>query len=125
MDNELFERGLKIRKAVLGEEYVENSLQSAGDFGMPMQELVTEYCWGAVWSREGLSRKTRGLLNLALLSALNRPHELKTHIRGALRNGVTKDEIREVFLHVAIYCGVPAAVDSFRIAKDAFAQEAS
>jgi 4-carboxymuconolactone decarboxylase len=122
MSSELYERGLKIRREVLGDEYVDKSLKSADSFNMPMQELVTEYCWGAVWSREGLSRKTRSLLNLALLSALNRPHELKTHIRGALNNGATKDEIREVFLHVAIYCGVPTAVDSFRIAKDAFAE---
>jgi 4-carboxymuconolactone decarboxylase len=81
---------------------------------------VTEYCWGEVWGRPGLERKTRSLLNLAMLSALNRPHEIKMHIRGALANGVTKDEIKEVFLQVAIYCGVPAAVDSFRIARDVF-----
>ena len=90
-----------------------------------MQELVTEYCWGAVWGREGLSRKTRSLLNLAMISALNRPNELKAHVKGALRNGVTKDEIREVFLQVAIYCGVPAAVDSFRVARETFAEEAA
>jgi len=87
-----------------------------------MQELVTEYCWGAVWGREELPKKTRSMLNLCMLSALNRPHELKTHVKGALRNGLTKDEIREVFLQVAIYCGVPAAVDSFRIAREAFAE---
>jgi 4-carboxymuconolactone decarboxylase len=87
-----------------------------------MQELTTEYCWGAVWGREGLSRKTRSLINLAMISALNRPHELKLHIQGALRNGVTREEIREVFLQVAIYCGVPAGIDSFRIAREVFAQ---
>jgi 4-carboxymuconolactone decarboxylase len=86
----------------------------------PLQELVTEYCWGAVWGREELPKKTRSLLNLAMISALNRPHELKMHVRGALRNGVSREEIREVFLQVAIYCGVPAAVDSFRIAREAF-----
>ena len=125
MNKELFERGLKIRREVLGDEYVDRSLKAADDFNMPMQELVTEYCWGEIWSRDGLSRKTRSLLNLAILSAINRPHELRTHIRGALRNGLTKEEIREVFLHVAIYCGVPAAVDSFRVAKEAFAETGS
>jgi 4-carboxymuconolactone decarboxylase len=122
MDKERFETGLSIRKSILGAEYVEKSFASADDFNMPMQELVTEYCWGAIWGREGLPRKTRSLLNLAMISALNRPHELKIHVRGALRNGVTKEEIREVFMQVAIYCGVPAAVDSFRIAREAFAE---
>ena len=117
---ETFDRGLEIRKSVLGAEFVEKSFASADDFNMPMQELTTEYCWGHVWGRDGLPRKTRSLLNLAMISALNRPHELKMHVRGALRNGVTKEEIREVFLQVAIYCGVPAAVDSFRIAKEFF-----
>jgi 4-carboxymuconolactone decarboxylase len=122
--NEVFERGLAIRKSVLGADFVENSFKAADDFNMPMQELTTEYCWGAVWGREGLSRKTRSMLNLAMLSALNRPHELKMHIKGALKNGVTKDEIREVLLQVAIYCGIPAGVDSFRIAREAFAEVA-
>ncbi len=121
-NDRLFERGLAIRKAVLGAEYVEKSISTADEFNMPLQRLVTEYCWGAVWGREELPRKTRSLLNLAMLSALNRPHELKVHIAGALRNGVTKEEIREVFLQVAIYCGVPAAVDSFRIAREVFAE---
>ena len=118
MNDDLFEQGLEIRKAVLGAEFVEKSLASADDFNMPMQRLTTEYCWGAVWGREGLSLKTRSMLNMAMLSALNRPHELKTHIGGALRNGVTKDEIREVLLQVAIYCGIPAGVDAFRIARE-------
>ncbi len=87
-----------------------------------MQELATEYCWGYVWGREGLTRKTRSMINLAMISALNRPHELKMHIAGALRNGLTREEIREVFLQVAIYCGVPAGVDSFRIAREVFAE---
>ena len=106
MTNDVFERGLEIRKSVLGKEFVEKSISSADDFNRPMQELVTEYCWGAVWGREGLSKKTRSMLNLAMLSALNRPHELRMHLAGALRNGVTRDEIREVLLQVAIYCGV-------------------
>ena len=88
----------------------------------PLQEIVTQYCWGAVWDRPGLDRKTRSIINLAMLSALNRPHEIKMHVKGALNNGLTKDEIKEVFLQVAIYCGVPAAVDSFRSAREVFAQ---
>lgn len=123
MNDELFERGLKIRKAVLGAEFVEKSIAAADDFNMPMQRLTTEYCWGAVWGREeGLPKKTRSMLNLAMLCALNRPHELKMHIGGAIRNGVTKDEIREVLLQVAIYCGIPAGVDAFRVARETFAE---
>ncbi|CAN5421692.1 carboxymuconolactone decarboxylase family protein [soil metagenome] len=125
MDKATFDKGFEIRKSVLGAEFVENSFKSADDFNRPMQELVTEYCWGAVWGRDTLDRRTRSLLNLAMISALNRPHELKMHVKGALRNGVTKDEIREVFLQVAIYCGVPAGVDSFRIAREAFAEVAA
>ncbi|MGH9145557.1 MAG: carboxymuconolactone decarboxylase family protein [Vicinamibacterales bacterium] len=122
MDQQTFDRGLEIRKAVLGKEFVENAFKSADDFNRPLQELVTEYCWGAVWGRPQLERKTRSLLNLAMISALNRPHELKLHVAGALKNGVTREEIREVFLQVAIYCGVPAAVDAFRVARETFAQ---
>ena len=118
----LFDKGLAVRKEVLGAEYVETSIKNADDFNRPLQELVTEYCWGAIWTREGLPRKTRSMLNLAMLATLNRPHELELHIRGAMRNGVTKDEIREVLLQVAIYAGVPAGVDSFRAAKEVFAQ---
>ena len=122
MNREQFEKGLEIRREVLGAEYVDKSIAAAkaDPFGLPMQELVTEYCWGEVWGRPGLERKTRSLLNLAMLTALNRPHEVKIHIRGALNNGVTKDEIMEVFLQTAIYCGVPAAIDSFRTAKEVF-----
>lgn len=122
MSKEVFDRGLAIRKDVLGKEFVEQSLATADEFNMPMQELTTEYCWGAVWGRDGLPRKTRSMLNLAMISALNRPHELKMHVKGALRNGVSKAEIREVFLQVAIYCGIPAGVDAFRIAREAFAE---
>jgi 4-carboxymuconolactone decarboxylase len=122
MSNPVFDKGMEIRKSVLGKEFVEKSFASADEFNMPMQELTTEYCWGAVWGRDGLPKKTRSMLNLAMLSALNRPHELKMHIKGALKNGVTKDEIREVFLQVAIYCGIPAGVDSFRIARETFAE---
>ncbi len=122
MDKQTFEKGLEIRKSVLGAEFVENAFKAADDFSMPMQELVTEYCWGAVWGREQLNKKTRSMLNLAMLSALNRPHELKVHIAGALKNGVTREEIREVFMQVAVYCGVPAGVDSIRSAREVFAQ---
>ncbi len=123
MNNDMYDKGLAIRRAVLGDAYVDKALNTADDFNRPMQELVTEYCWGAVWGREGLPRKQRSMLNLAMISILNRPHELRAHIKGALTNGVTKEEITEVFLQVAIYAGVPCAVDSFRIAKEVFAQE--
>lgn len=122
MDKDTYDIGLKIRKAVLGADYVDKALATADEFNMPMQQLTTEYCWGAVWGRETLPLKIRSMLNLAMISALNRPHELKVHVKGALRNGLSKDEIREVFLQVAIYCGVPAGVDSFRIAREAFAE---
>ena len=125
MTTETYDKGLEIRRAVLGAEYVDNAINSADDFNQPMQELVTEYCWGSVWGRPGLPRRTRSLLNLAMLSALNRPHELKLHLRGALTNGVTQDEIKEVFLQVAIYCGVPSAIDAFRTAREVFAENAS
>ncbi|MEJ2728900.1 MAG: 4-carboxymuconolactone decarboxylase, partial [Deltaproteobacteria bacterium] len=120
MTSELFEKGLKVRREVLGAEHVDASMSQADDFSRPMQELVTEYCWGAVWGRPGLDRKTRSLLNLAMLTALNRPHEVKLHLRGALNNGCSKNDIMEVLLQTAIYCGVPAAIDSFRVAKEFF-----
>ncbi|GAD21416.1 4-carboxymuconolactone decarboxylase [Acidovorax sp. MR-S7] len=116
----LFDQGLATRRAVLGAEYVDASIKNATDFNIDMQELVTQYCWGDVWNRPGLDRKTRSFLNLAMISALNRPHELKLHVRGAINNGLTKDEVKEVFLQVAIYCGVPAAIDSFRVASEVF-----
>jgi 4-carboxymuconolactone decarboxylase len=118
--SDLFDQGLQTRREVLGADYVDNAIRNADDFNRPMQELVTEYCWGEIWNRPGLDRRTRSLLNLAMLTALNRPHELKLHVRGALNNGVTREEIREVFLQTAIYCGVPAAIDSFRNAKEVF-----
>jgi 4-carboxymuconolactone decarboxylase len=122
LQNGKYERGLKNRREVLGAEYVDNAIKTADDFSRPLQELVTEYCWGAVWDRPGLDRKTRSIINLAMLTALNRPHELKLHIKGALNNGLSKAEIGEVLLQTAIYCGVPAAVDSFRSAREVFAQ---
>ena len=122
MDRETYQLGLEIRSAVLGDAYVSQALASADDFTQPLQDLVTEYCWGAVWGRDGLALKTRSMLNLAMISVLNRPNELRTHVKAALTNGVTRNEIREIFLQVAIYAGVPAAVDSFRIAREAFAE---
>jgi len=120
VDKEMFEKGLAIRRSVLGADFVDAQFATADDFNRPLQELVTQYCWGEVWGRPGLEKKTRSLLNLAMLSALNRPHEIRVHVKGALAKGVTKNEIMEVFLQVAIYCGVPAAVDSFRIAREVF-----
>jgi 4-carboxymuconolactone decarboxylase len=122
MSNEKFERGLKLRKQVLGAEYVEKSMAAADSFSMPMQELSTEYCWGHVWTRPGLALRDRSLINIAMISALNRPHELKLHVKAALNNGLSRDEIREVILQVAVYCGVPAGIDSTRIAREAFAE---
>lgn len=117
MNPDLFDQGLKTRREVLGADYVDAAIANADDFNRPLQEMVTQYAWGDVWNRPGLSRRDRSLLNLAMLTALNRPHELKLHVRGALTNGVSKDRNREVFLQTAIYCGVPAAIDSFRSAR--------
>jgi 4-carboxymuconolactone decarboxylase len=120
MPSELFQKGLQVRREVLGAEYVDAAISLADDFNRPLQDLVTEYCWGAVWTRPGLDRKTRSLLNLAMLTALNRPHEVKLHLKGALNNSCSKKEIMEALLQTAIYCGVPAAVDSFRLAREVF-----
>lgn len=122
MNKDAFEKGLQTRREVLGSEYVDNSIQNAGEFNTPMQELVTEYAWNAIWNRPGLDRRSRSMINLAMLTALNRPHELKLHLKGAINNGLTKDEIREILMQTAIYCGVPAAIDSFRCAKEVFAE---
>lgn len=123
MSNDRFEAGLEVRREVLGTEYVDESINNATDFNRDLQKLVTEYCWGEVWTRPGLPRKTRSIINIAMITALNRPHELKVHIKGALRNGVTKEEIKEILLQTAIYCGVPAAIDSFRMAQEVFNSE--
>ncbi len=122
MNQSTYAKGLEIRSAVLGDAYVNKALTEGDDFAKPLQDLVTEYCWGAVWGRDGLALKTRSMLNLAMISALNRPHQLRTHIKAALTNGVTRDEIREIFLQAAVYAGIPAAVDSFRIAGEVFAE---
>lgn len=115
--SESFERGLKTRRAVLGDSYVDAALNRATDFSWPMQQLVTEYCWDEIWNRPGLSRRERSILNLGMITALNRPHELKAHVRGALNNGLSQEELTEIFLQAAIYCGVPAAIDAFRTAQ--------
>ena len=117
---ELFKQGKQIRGEVAGADHLEAMLAKADDFSAPIQQLVTEYCWGFVWGRTGLDRRTRSMLNLAMLSALGRAHEFKLHTRGALRNGVTRDEIREIVMQVGIYCGVPAMMESTRLAQEAF-----
>lgn len=116
-DDGRFEEGLQVRREVLGAEHVDRSLANVTDFSRPVQELVTEYCWGAVWNRPGLDRRTRSLLNLTMLTALNRMHELAVHVRGAVTNGCTEEEIQEALLQTAIYVGVPAALESFRVAE--------
>lgn len=118
--SEKFERGLKTRRAVLGADHVDRSLEQADDFNWAMQQLATEWCWDEIWNRPGLDRRSRSILNLGMIAALNRPHELKLHVRGALNNGLTKDELKEIFLQIGVYCGVPAALDSFRIAREVF-----
>ena len=122
MADSAYERGRAVRGEVLGAHHVERSLANASDFSRPMQELVTEYCWGVVWSRPGLERRDRSLINLGMLTALNRSHELGVHVRGALTNGCTVSEIQETLLQAAIYCGVPAAMEAFRVAEEAIAK---
>ncbi|QOG18403.1 MULTISPECIES: carboxymuconolactone decarboxylase family protein [Bradyrhizobium] len=122
MDKKMHDKGLEVRKAVLGETYVNNALKNVDDFNRPFQEMLNEYCWGTVWGREELPRKTRSMLNIAMIAILNRQHEFRAHLKGALTNGVTRDEIREILMQVAIYGGMPAAVDSFRIAREVFAE---
>ncbi|OAF07879.1 MULTISPECIES: carboxymuconolactone decarboxylase family protein [Bradyrhizobium] len=122
MDKKMHDKGLEVRKAVLGEAYVNNTLKNVDDFNRPFQEMLNEYCWGTVWGREELPRKTRSMLNIAMIAILNRQHEFRAHLKGALTNGVSRDEIREILMQVAIYGGMPAAVDSFRIAREVFAE---
>lgn len=125
MENDKFAAGLAVRKAVLGSDYVERSLASADEFSLPFQKLVTEYCWGEIWTREGLDRPLRSMINIAMLVALNRNAELRLHIDGALTNGVTLEQIREILLQTTIYCGVPAALEGFRVAREVLAERAS
>lgn len=122
MDEDRYDKGLEVRRAVLGEEYVNNALHSADDFNREFQELLTEYCWGACWGDETLDRKQRSLLNLGMIAALNRMHEWEVHFRGALTNGLTKDELKAILHQIAVYCGVPVGVECFRIARKVFAE---
>ncbi len=120
---ELREKGLKIRREVLGAKYVDAALGNANEFNQPLQDLLNEFCWGGAWGRGVLSRQERSMINLAMLTALGRTHEVETHVRGALNNGLSKEQISEILLHTAIYCGVPAAVDSFRAANKVLAED--
>ena len=120
IEQSLFEKGLEVRKEVLGADHVDKSIAKADEFTRTMAEWSTAYCWGALWTRPGLDRRSRSIANLAMIAALNRPHELKLHVKAALKNGLSKDEIKEIFLQVAVYCGIPAGMDSFRIAREAF-----
>ncbi|MDP3699778.1 MAG: carboxymuconolactone decarboxylase family protein [Hylemonella sp.] len=124
-ENPKYQAGLAVRRAVLGDDYVNQSLANVDEFMAPIQQFLTENAWGTIWTREGLDRKTRSMLNLAMLTALNRPNELKLHIKGALNNGVTKEEMSEIFLQAAVYCGAPAGLDSFKIAQQIFKDEAA
>ena len=121
-DSENYKAGEKMRRAVLGDKRVDETMKDPNDFARPLMELMTEVAWGQIWTRPGIDRRTRSFMNLAMISALNRPHELAVHVRGALNNGLTREEIQEVFLHVFAYCGAPAAIDSTRIAKQVFAE---
>ena len=117
-DSAMWDKGLKLRREVLGADYVDNSVANANDFTQAFQEITTEWCWGYAWSRPGLDKKTRSMLNLAMLTALNRAPELKLHVRGAITNGVSVEEIREILVHATIYCGVPAGLDAFKAANE-------
>lgn len=120
MDQQRYDAGMKVRREVLGDAHVDRSLAATDETTRPLQDLVGEYGWGAIWTRPGLDRKTRSLINIGMLTALNRPHELEVHLKGALNNGCTAEEIVEVVLQTAIYCGMPAALDSMRRAKAVF-----
>lgn len=122
MSQDMFERGLEIRKSVLGAAYVEKSLNAADDFNRDFQNIVTEYCWGAGWGRSALSLRDKSLLNLVMLGALNRGTEFKLHLKGALTNGCSRDEIKDTLIQLAIYAGIPAGVEAFRLAREVFAE---
>lgn len=123
MPNTLFDKGLKVRREVLGATYVDGSMEKANDFMMAFQQITTQWCWGYTWTRPGLDRRTRSMLNLAMLTALNRPTEIKMHVKGALVNGVTPEEIKEILLHATVYCGIPAGLDAFKVANQVLTEE--
>jgi 4-carboxymuconolactone decarboxylase len=122
-ENEQFQKGLEVRWAVLGADYVDGGLAEADDFMMAFQRITTEWCWGYAWTRDGLDRRTRSMLNIAMLTALSKPAELKLHVKGALANGVTVDEIKEILLHATVYCGIPAGLDAFKAAHEVLRAE--
>ena len=122
-DNEMFEKGLKVRREVLGAAYVDGSLAKADDFMMAFQHITTEWCWGYAWTRPGLDRRTRSIMNLAMLTALSKPSELKLHVKGALTNGVTVEEIKEILLHATVYCGIPSGLEAFKAAHEVLVAE--
>jgi 4-carboxymuconolactone decarboxylase len=122
-DNDMFEKGLKVRREVLGADYVDGSLAKADDFMMAFQHITTEWCWGYAWTRPGLDRRTRSIMNLAMLTALSKPSELKLHVKGALTNGVTVDEIKEILLHATVYCGIPSGLEAFKAAHEVLVAE--
>ena len=123
MENEQYKKGLKLRKEVLGEEYVNASLSQADDFNRDFQKMVTEYCWGGTWGREVLSKQQRSILNLGMLAALNRGHEFKLHFKGAITNGLSLEELREIIIQISVYCGIPAGIEAFRLARQVFESE--
>ena len=125
MASELYDKGMKVRREVLGDEYVDRALANVDDFTREFQQMVTEHAWGDIWTRPGLAKKQRSLINLAMLAALNRPEEFELHFRGALKNGCTREEIKEVLLQIAVYCGMPAGVSAFRIARKVLAERKS
>jgi 4-carboxymuconolactone decarboxylase len=123
VESEMFAKGLQVRRSVLGAEYVDGSIAKADDFMMAFQRITTEWCWGYAWTRDGLDRKTRSMLNLAMLTALGKPAELRLHVKGALTNGVTVDQIKEILLHATVYCGIPAGLDAFKAAHEVLIKE--
>jgi 4-carboxymuconolactone decarboxylase len=123
MDRELQKKGMAVRKSVLGAEYVEKAMATADDFNRPFQDILNEYCWGMIWTDERIPKKTRSMMNLTMLAALNRMHEWELHLNGALANGVSRDEIQSILHQIAVYCGVPTAVECFRIARRVFAEK--
>ena len=122
-DSELFQKGLAVRSEVLGADYVKKSIDSADEFMMAFQNITTEMCWGYAWTRPGLDRRTRSIVNLAMLTALGKPNELKLHVRGALTNGLTVEEIKEILLHATVYCGIPAGLEAFKAAHEVLKAE--
>ncbi|RZL92475.1 MAG: 4-carboxymuconolactone decarboxylase [Variovorax sp.] len=121
MDKELFKKGMTVRREVAGDQAVDQAMKNADEFSLPMQELVTEFCWGSIWTRPELDRRSRSILNIGMLAAMNRPEELAGHIRGGIRNGLTKVEIRECLLQVAVYVGMPAGLGAFKVARQVLA----